>query len=295
MLATILVASLELVLGAMPGSIDALNELQLPPTDCVFTVGANSYDLSGLPAFATAKDSRCTAVPPDTLNCYDYQMSVCHPVASTTCPAYNQKGMMLQFKTGRCMSYIGSAGPGTVVATLLPMNLDPTEQTDPAPLTPTATQPAEKGFQVAFKQGLGPCKGSPDARTVRYQFLCDPSAGTGQPVQVYESLAASRCDYTAQWSTSFACPGGGGGAGGGLFGGHGTMLTVVFFLCAAAYFGGGTYYRVTKAGIPLGVEAVPNIDFWRELPSLVKDGIQFTVAKTKWFVQMVTSKYEEVK
>lgn len=287
----LLAASLHLINGALP-TPEVLNELSMPPADCVFTVGANSYDLSALPAFSTSKDSRCTAVPADPANCYDYQMSVCHPVSTTTCPAYNQKGMMLQFKAGRCMSYIGSAA--SPVATLLPLTLDPSESASPTPLAPTATQPAEAGFQVAFKMGLGPCKGSPDARTVRYQFQCDAAAGVGTPDVVYESVAKTRCDYTVAWKTAYACPGGGPG-GGGLFGGHGTMLTILFFVGAAAYVGGGMYYRVKKGGIPLGIEAVPNIDFWRELPALVKDGMQFTVTKAKWLAQMVTSKYEEVK
>jgi hypothetical protein len=37
---------------------------------------------------------------------------------------------------------------------------------------------------------------------------------------------------------------------------------------------------VYRAGVPLGVEAVPNIDFWRELPSLVKACALF--AQSDW-------------
>ena len=54
----------------------------------------------------------------------------------------------------------------------------------------------------------------------------------------------------------------------------------MLFLCVAAalYLGVGIGVNRNKFGLR-GVEAIPNIDFWRQLPGLIKDGITFSVGK----------------
>ena len=66
----LLAASLHLINGALP-TPEVLNELSMPPADCVFTVGANSYDLSALPAFSYERASTraCTRVHERTQAC----------------------------------------------------------------------------------------------------------------------------------------------------------------------------------------------------------------------------------
>jgi hypothetical protein len=39
-----------------------------------------------------------------------------------------------------------------------------------------------------------------------------------------------------------------------------------------AYFGGGVGYNVVRRQMPLDMEAVPHIDFWRALPGHVVEG-----------------------
>lgn len=247
---------------------------------CTFDVGGASYDLSALQALS---------LPQSVVGAqgqYTYYVSVCkNSVAPTGCIGIQAPG--LQVAGAGCYK-IGSllTPPQT---SLLPANLDPAESASPLPMQPTETQPAEKGFQLAY-QGGDVAKNCPTTgRVLRIQFLCNGDVES-QLSPSYEN--SQRCHYTVQWTTKYACIG-----STGLFGGHGTLICIMFVLLAAAYFGGGTYYRVYRAGVPLGVEAVPNIDFWRELPSLVKDGIQFTLIKCKMLAQHanLNMQYDEVK
>jgi len=46
------------------------------------------------------------------------------------------------------------------------------------------------------------------------------------------------------------------------------------------YVGGGCLFKRQKQGTQ-GMESCPNVDFWRGLPGLVKDGAAFFVLKIK--------------
>jgi cation-dependent mannose-6-phosphate receptor len=46
------------------------------------------------------------------------------------------------------------------------------------------------------------------------------------------------------------------------------------------YVVAGCVYKSQKLGAT-GVEMCPNVEFWRDLPGLVKDGCAFTIAKCK--------------
>lgn len=66
---------------------------------------------------------------------------------------------------------------------------------------------------------------------------------------------------------------------------HGLSWGSIFLLCfslsSLAYFGGGTYYNVKYRGAEKSVEAIPQVEYWRQLPGLVKDGLKFSWAHTK--------------
>jgi hypothetical protein len=110
---------------------------------------------------------------------------------------------------------------------------------------------------------------------VLWQFPC---ATTAQKLQVTSTGA---CSYTAVLQTPASCTGGtvgGGGSGGGLSGG--SVFLIIFFVGGFLYLAVGCVYKRQKMGAS-GVESVPNVDFWRELPGLVGDGFKFTFAKLK--------------
>jgi hypothetical protein len=62
---------------------------------------------------------------------------------------------------------------------------------------------------------------------------------------------------------------------GGLSGGD--VFLIIFFVGFAVYFiagAGYNYYRQKE-----GIELIPNVEFWRDLPFLCKDGVMFIVNK----------------
>lgn len=72
----------------------------------------------------------------------------------------------------------------------------------------------------------------------------------------------------------------GGGSSGGGGGGGGTIFLIILLVVVILYLVGGTVFNIKKRG-KQGIDAVPNIEFWRDFPTLVKDGCTFTAAKLK--------------
>ena len=63
-----------------------------------------------------------------------------------------------------------------------------------------------------------------------------------------------------------------GDGAGGLSGGD--VFLLIFFLGGALYVGVGMLYNYKRHNAQ-GWDMVPNIAFWRELPSLIKDGFRY--------------------
>lgn len=55
----------------------------------------------------------------------------------------------------------------------------------------------------------------------------------------------------------------------------GSLLVIYFFIFTGSYFAGGAIALNLLRGAR-GWEMVPNLKFWRDLPSLVRDGIEYT-------------------
>merc|ERR1711988_828559 len=60
----------------------------------------------------------------------------------------------------------------------------------------------------------------------------------------------------------------------------GWVFVILLFVAVTLYFAIGICYKMHKYG-KRGEDALPHIDFWRELPYLVKDGISFAVGKAR--------------
>ena len=56
---------------------------------------------------------------------------------------------------------------------------------------------------------------------------------------------------------------------------------VVFTILGSAflYVTGGLLYSVKVRQLPLGAEAVPHVEFWREVSALVQDGVSWSRAQ----------------
>lgn len=98
------------------------------------------------------------------------------------------------------------------------------------------------------------------------------------PVALGEDPAGS-CEYEFNMTHPAACPlGGSAGSGGGCTWGCGYLI--VFFLGFGLYFAGGFAYRYHQMG-ERGAAAVPNVEFWTEVPAYIKDGVLYSYECTK--------------
>jgi len=112
-------------------------------------------------------------------------------------------------------------------------------------------------------------------RTVHVNVECG-QAYTGK-IDVTEDT--NTCTFTVTLPAQGKCKVPGGGSDGkGLSGG--SVFLIIFFVSAFLYVTIGCIYKRKKQGTT-GIEACPNIDFWRELPGLVKDGIKCTLSGFK--------------
>jgi len=125
-----------------------------------------------------------------------------------------------------------------------------------------------KGIKLSYQttdEGLVPY--------LNYELQCDTAADIGAPVVKDCDILYYGKDCNLVWKTSHACPGMASGGGGAKWA---TPFLVLFFLGVAAYIAIGMYVNYRR-GIPIGIEAVPHLNFWRELPGLVTDGCRFSV------------------
>jgi len=84
-----------------------------------------------------------------------------------------------------------------------------------------------------------------------------------------------QCYFVGVMKSKYACPSRNTGKSG-LSGG--SVFVIMFFVVGAMYFGGGIAYKYKRKGTT-GIESIPNIDFWRTLPGLVKDGCRYSWQK----------------
>jgi len=100
-------------------------------------------------------------------------------------------------------------------------------------------------------------------------FTCDEASDIGTPVL---STVTGTCTYNVSWKTAYACSKSVGGLS------AGSVLCIIFFVSLFLYLAIGMLVK-HKRYESRGVDMVPNVDFWREVPSLIKDGFRFTYVK----------------
>jgi len=123
--------------------------------------------------------------------------------------------------------------------------------------------------------------GGDSGRDVTFVYACAKTMG--------DSPTASQdgdMSYIISFSGPAAC--GTGGGGGGLSWGSLTLILGPIFI--GLYIAAGYYYNYKYKELR-GVEAVPQIEYWRELPGLVKDGCIFSYQQTRRFIKYLQDKH----
>jgi len=139
----------------------------------------------------------------------------------------------------------------------------------------------DTGVSLTYNTGGRVCGGTTPSAFVIF-FDCDADAPEIPPATTFTVEEPTVCNYQVRFPTSFACGGGGGGGGGGSDGGlsGGSVFLIIFFVGGFVYLAGGVLYNTKQLG-RTGLEAIPNIEFWREFPTYVKDGVSFAIAKCR--------------
>eukprot|EP00455_Lapot_gusevi_P054392 TRINITY_DN870_c0_g1_i1.p1 TRINITY_DN870_c0_g1~~TRINITY_DN870_c0_g1_i1.p1 ORF type:complete len:256 (+),score=27.43 TRINITY_DN870_c0_g1_i1:147-914(+) len=95
-------------------------------------------------------------------------------------------------------------------------------------------------------------------------ILCDPESESS--IQSVGLSASNGCSGYVNMKTKYAC------AKPGISGG---WIFVIILVCVTfVYISGGCFYKRRQLGAE-GMEAFPNVDFWRTVPGYVKDGCYY--------------------
>lgn len=139
---------------------------------------------------------------------------------------------------------------------------------------------ADTGIVATYGGGddCGVC--APSTRATAFTIICDPqststpnivsAANADLPSPVY-NIQIRHCSGCYQGQPGFC---GGGGAGGLTAGG---VMLIILVVCAVVYFAGGFVF-CRFARHKEGKEAIPNYEFWTDLPALIKDGVRFAIS-----------------
>jgi len=217
-----------------------------------------SYDLSRM-----TKDSGYYFGTADE---YDYECNVCGIVQTVT-QCTDTGALACQFAKNT------TGPPQKYVATIASWTKAP----DPIWAILDATNP-NGGVQQTYSNGEPICVifGQQKTRIGVIQYKC--GSGTSDTMVVSEE--PNTCVFTLALESKYACVGGGGSddSSSGLSGGW--IFIIILVVVIPVYIVAGCIYKTTKAGTS-GIESCPNIDFWRDLPGLIKDGFRWVFSGFK--------------
>lgn len=135
------------------------------------------------------------------------------------------------------------------------------------------------GVQCHYTKGY-------QGRDVLFVYTCAPTMGTPTARGGAGSLS-----YVISFAGPGACsagPSGPSSGGGGLS--WGSLFLILAPIFIGLYIGAGYYYNYKYKELR-GVQAIPQIEYWKELPGLVKDGCIFSYQQTRIFINYLREKH----
>lgn len=218
---------------------------------CTLMLEGHKYDL--------AKLSTDTGFKSTGVGDYFYYINICKAISKLPGPSCTnavgncQAGKdcsAFQFSKDGSVCY-ASGDPNSLQATFY----DPTTKKE---------DPASTGLTIIMTSAAGECSETDTKRWFVVRLIC--SGSQGEPGKGKEIPGIS-CVYEIFWETPAGCP---------VQLSLGDWFLIGMAASCLVYFGGGYAYGV-KSGGKSGAEALPNPEFWRILPDLVKDGLWFSV------------------
>jgi hypothetical protein len=210
----------------------------------------NQYNLSRLvleEGFYQAEDSL-----------YTWELNVCHTVPTLQCQ--EDLGTLCQYDGGTFVSAWATWGRDDQVAAYPTWSLADPE--NPA-----------GGVQLNFTNGVPSCyyQGRKYDRASVIKFVCRPGQGTTTNFSI---LQLDPCTYEVTFESEHACPLGMEDLPAKSLS-AGSILLIAVAIFIPVYILVGCIYK-TKRHDTKGTDSCPNVEFWRDLPALVRDGCRFT-------------------
>jgi len=238
----------------------SLCAVQIFATTCTYQY----VDTTGTYNFDVSKLKKNTGYYSGTDGSYDYEMNVCD-VVNTVAACTSGGALICQFNLGT-LNYVATVASWSKSPDAVWSIIDP-------------TAPAG-GAKQTYKNG-DTCIifGQPRERTAIVNYRCDATVTTPSGFTISED--PTTCTFTIDMKSKYACAGGGGGGGGGSDSDlGGWIFIIILVVIIPVYIIVGCIYKATRQGTT-GIESCPNIDFWRDLPHLIKDGFRFTFSGCK--------------
>lgn len=217
---------------------------------CQFSLDGEEFDLSPL-ALKFGQPEYVTEDPSHQI----YKLNVCGVTTTTGTDCQRSNGMICQYRNGPMMELEG---------VISRWNIAPFGQW-------SFIDENNRGAGVKLYLANGDdCmfRGVKRARETSVFFPCDKSI-QGSAVGPIMAQETATCTYIFTIPTPHSCLDAAGGMS------SGWVFIIMLIFGSAVYIVLGCAYNRFKGGLQ-GVEAFPNINFWRELPSLVQDGITFS-------------------
>jgi len=222
--------------------------LGVTSSGCTYPIGHNKFDFSDL---ITSKDYTWK----EETRGYTYTMNVCGASNHEGCKE-KMSGSICQLRSddGQIVAKLGSWDEMFPVYSLI-----------------NAVDPGG-GVMAQFNNGQPACRGIVD-RTTQVRFVCRDTDPFIENVQ--EMDETNLCLFIITIPTRTACPG---------YVSprklpHTLSTSWTFLIClfilTPVYVVGGYMYKSTRVGLS-GLDALPNVEFWRMLPGLVWDGIRYS-------------------
>jgi len=192
---------------------------------------------------------------------YSYEMNICDTVGNV--PECQSSGAMI------CQTKLGTTDYVAMIASWTKSpdaTWDIIDPNDP-----------KAGAKLTFVNG-DQCyvAGQWIPRTAIVNLRCGTSSS-----DTFTINEGAGCTFNIELTSPNACAGGGGGGGSsddGLSGG--SVFMIILVVVVFVYIVGGCIFKTVKQGTS-GIESCPNIEFWRDLPGLLKDGFRFTMSGCK--------------
>jgi len=149
------------------------------------------------------------------------------------------------------------------------------------------------GIQATFNNG-DLCGTAP--RQVTFQVACKATVTTPITTFTVTTSKTNSCWYTVPISHASGCPTSGPDVNVSITAAisGGWIFIIILIVLVPIYIAAGCIYKSQVKGTH-GMENCPNIDFWRDFPSLIKDGFRFTWNKLRSLCGKGDASYETMK